>query len=285
MEDLSFPEFQILTVNNSDENSQLTFENQSVDKKYYHIAWLKRGNLSLTINALEPLLLEEHSIMFFYQKPDILFNANNSDFELKIYCFTDDFFCKTSFDIQFLDGFILLKSIEFPLSNPIQVADCAIFDLFRLIEEEYDKTDAYSQGHIIKNYLHNIMLLIDREEKPVSITELTLDAHLDIFLQFKNLLEKYFREEKRVAEYARKIGVREKSLIQITAKITGKFPKEIIRERVLLEARRLLRYSNKSIKEIGFELGFNETTNFIKYFRLYNRYTPMEFRNFVREKE
>ena len=65
---------------------------------------------------------------------------------------------------------------------------------------------------------------------------------------------------------------------QATSKVLGKSPKELIDDRILLEAKRLLVHGNKSIKEIGFELGFEEPTNFIKYFRKHIGKTPMEFR-------
>jgi AraC family transcriptional regulator, transcriptional activator of pobA len=61
--------------------------------------------------------------------------------------------------------------------------------------------------------------------------------------------------------------------------VLGKSPKVIISERVLLEIKRLLVHTNQSIKEIGFDLGFNEPTNFIKYFRQQTGQTPSEFRD------
>ena len=77
---------------------------------------------------------------------------------------------------------------------------------------------------------------------------------------------------------AKKINVSEKRLNQATSKVLDKSPKELIDDRILLESKRLLVHGNKSIKEIGFELGFEEPTNFIKYFRKHIGKTPMEFR-------
>ena len=58
----------------------------------------------------------------------------------------------------------------------------------------------------------------------------------------------------------------------------GKSPKEMIDDRVVLEAKRLLLYSDSSVKEISHELGFDEPTNFIKYFRKHVAQTPNTFR-------
>jgi AraC-like DNA-binding protein len=74
------------------------------------------------------------------------------------------------------------------------------------------------------------------------------------------------------------MSVSEKKLNKATNQVLGKSPKEIIDERVVLEAKRLLVHTSKSIKEVGFELGFDEPTNFIKYFKKHVGRTPIEFK-------
>ena len=86
-----------------------------------------------------------------------------------------------------------------------------------------------------------------------------------------------FRTVRSVRRYAAQLSVSEKRLTQATVKTLGKLPK-VIDERVTLEAKRLLVHTRAAIKEIGFELGFGEPTNFIKYSRWQMRLTPSEFR-------
>jgi len=74
------------------------------------------------------------------------------------------------------------------------------------------------------------------------------------------------------------MNVSEKKLTNATKKIAGRTPKELIDDRVMLEAKRLLTHTNHSIKEIGYELGFEEPTNFIKFFKKHAAKTPIEFR-------
>jgi AraC family transcriptional activator of pobA len=95
---------------------------------------------------------------------------------------------------------------------------------------------------------------------------------------FKDLLERNYRKFKSVNKYASDLGVSSRRLSQATTKILGKSPKELIDERILLESKRLLIHSSSTIKEIAYDLGFDEPTNFIKYFRKHNRSTPVEFR-------
>ena len=78
--------------------------------------------------------------------------------------------------------------------------------------------------------------------------------------------------------YAAQLGVTEKRLAQATAQVLGKLPKQVIAERLTLEAKRLLAHTPASSKEVGFALGFDEPTNFSKYFRRQTGLTPNQFR-------
>ena len=74
------------------------------------------------------------------------------------------------------------------------------------------------------------------------------------------------------------MNVSEKRLTRATTNTLGHTPKTMIVERVMLEAKRLLIHTELSIKEIAYDLGFEEPTNFIKYFRKHTGKTPIEFR-------
>ena len=131
---------------------------------------------------------------------------------------------------------------------------------------------------MLQNLLHNFLIEAHREKRNQGFRELPKGANLDYTLLFNELIDKHFLTIKSVKEYADMIHVSEKKLSNTTSVILGKSPKEIINERVILEAKRLLVHTNQSIKEIAFHLGFGETTNFIKYFKLQTGNTPTEFR-------
>ena len=95
---------------------------------------------------------------------------------------------------------------------------------------------------------------------------------------FKDLLETGYKNQKQVNYYAKEIIITEKRLNQATTKVLGKTPKEIIDYRIMLEAKRILAHTTESVKEIGYDLGFDEPTNFIKYFKKHSKFTPTEFR-------
>ena len=118
----------------------------------------------------------------------------------------------------------------------------------------------------------------ERARKKQGFVELKKDLNLENALTLKRLLEEHFKTVKSVSFYAEKMNVSPKTLNQTTLKIFGKSPKSIIDERVILECKRLLVHSNMSIKEIAFHLGFEEPTNFNKYFKKHLSTTPAHFR-------
>jgi len=67
-------------------------------------------------------------------------------------------------------------------------------------------------------------------------------------------------------------------------KQTGKSPSQLIADRVILEAKRLLVHTTDSVKEIAYLLNFNEATYFYRFFKKYTGQTPEHFRDEIRKK-
>ncbi|WP_053089081.1 helix-turn-helix domain-containing protein [Neisseria bacilliformis] len=74
------------------------------------------------------------------------------------------------------------------------------------------------------------------------------------------------------------LGCTEKSLTAACKQMSGATPKQLIAQRLTLEAKRLLAHSKQSVHQIAFSLGFNEPTNFIKFLKKYTALTPRQFR-------
>ena len=81
-----------------------------------------------------------------------------------------------------------------------------------------------------------------------------------------------------VSFYIDLLNISEKRLNQATSNTFSKTPKEMINDRIIQEAKRYLTFTNKSIKEIGVSLNFEDPSYFIKYFKKITTKTPIEFR-------
>jgi len=99
--------------------------------------------------------------------------------------------------------------------------------------------------------------------------------------RFHALLEKHFTTQKTVAFYAKQLNITPNYLGIVCRRNFGLSALEYIQERVLLEAKRLLHSTRKSIKEIAFELGFPSLTYFSYFFKAKTILTPVEYRRMI----
>lgn len=100
----------------------------------------------------------------------------------------------------------------------------------------------------------------------------------EAWLAFRALLEAEHTRHHDVAWYAARLGWSTRTLARATRAATGRTPKELVDERVLLEARRLLAHSDLSVASVGEAVGFDDASNFGAWFRLRDGQTPAAFR-------
>lgn len=245
--------------------------------QFYHIMWIEKGKGTHHVD-FNPIELEDNCIIFVAHNSVGVFDEQGV-YEGKVIIFTDNFFSKNKQDLQFLHSCILYSNLYNTTKlklNP-KVSQLKVF--LNTMQTEYLRKPDHAQFQILHNMLHIFLLQAEREMKKQGFEELKPSPNLDLLVSFKALLEEGFQKEKSVKHYASKLNISEKQLHKATSTLVEKTPKQIIDERVLLEAKRLLAHSSQSIKEIAYELGYEEPTNFIKYFRKHTLTTPTEFRD------
>lgn len=268
-------EFEILDLNKPmrEKNEMLT---QSHRAQFYQLLWIEKGKGTHLID-FNPIEMEDDTLIFV---PFNSVNRFDKDglYEGKAVLFTDSFFCKNQQDVQFLHASMLFSDLYNVSKMKINPQHSQLHVFLNAMETEYQRQGDKSQYQMLHNMLHIFLLQAEREMRKQGFEELVPSANLDYLMRFKELLEAKFREEKSVNKYANALSISVKQLHKATTTLLEKTPKQIIDERVVLEAKRLLVHSNQSIKEIAYELGYDEPTNFIKYFRKHSNNTPSEFR-------
>ncbi|HKR41064.1 MAG TPA: helix-turn-helix domain-containing protein [Paraburkholderia sp.] len=91
-------------------------------------------------------------------------------------------------------------------------------------------------------------------------------------------MEASFHERPSTLDFARRLGYSESTLSRACMAVAGYSAKALLDRRIALEAKRMLIHSPASTSEIGYRLGFTETTNFVKFFRRMEGVTPRRFR-------
>jgi AraC family transcriptional activator of pobA len=132
---------------------------------------------------------------------------------------------------------------------------------------------------VIRLLLTTLFTMIESERKKMNTVEKNFYSSQNItFKNFLKILEDNFRRAEGVDFYAEKLFMTSRNLNLICQNILHKSVSEIIETRKLIEAKNLLISTNKTISEIGFELGYNEKAYFTTVFKKKSGQTPSEFR-------
>lgn len=145
-----------------------------------------------------------------------------------------------------------------------------------MIKAEYEAA-APLHEQLIRSYLNALLLHMQRiySETGVGIERGNLPPHVGSFMQ---LVKQHFAENNTVEHYASQLHISAKHLIELCKKHTGKTPLQHIKDCRIAEAKRLLYNTQLSVKEVAYQLNFDEPANFSKYFKAETGYTPATYR-------
>jgi len=133
-----------------------------------------------------------------------------------------------------------------------------------------------SNSEIIRTYLHIFLLKCKQYQEEQESRSVQTTAQQ--YQKLQHLLEKNYRDQHLPSFYADELGVSFKRLNEISRQNTGLNVSMIIRDRLLLEAKRLLLHTDHSIKEIGYFLGFDDPAYFNRFFRKNEQMSAGSFR-------
>ena len=198
------------------------------------------------------------------------------------------------------DGWMVLFRPEFLLSSPTAVPDMQLVTRLENLQEHTSLSEPHLQivtkaisqmridgeleasaadiNALLRYQLYALLLRLSISHDPHEAQSGSGPRPLQRFRRFQQLVESKFTEWHQVAAYARELGCSEKSLTRATLQVTGSHAKALIASRISLEAKRLLAHTALSVTSIGESLGFDETTNYIKFFKREAGCTPTEFR-------
>ena len=156
-----------------------------------------------------------------------------------------------------------------------------ILALIKIFIEEFDSGD-YIKTDMLLTLLKQLIIILTRlARQQYFIDVVFFDEKFDLIRQFNFYVEGNFRKEHKVKFYASLMNKSPKTLSNIFALYNYNSPMSIIHDRIITEAKRLLFYTDKSVKEIAFELGFEDAAHFSRFFKNSTDQNPSGFRKKV----
>ena len=131
--------------------------------------------------------------------------------------------------------------------------------------EEFKTSDTI-QTDMLQMLLKRLIIIVTRLAKEQFGDQLP-DNKFDLIRQYNMLVEKKFKEEHEVQFYASELNKSPKTLSNLFARLNHKSPLKIIHDRLIIEAKRLMFYTDKSSKEVAYELGFEDAAHFSHFFK------------------
>ncbi len=121
-------------------------------------------------------------------------------------------------------------------------------------------------NHLLRSVLYQILIEINREYCKSYNLPLSLFKD-NTTLQFLQLITRHIRNYKKVDDYCELLNISRSHLNQLLKKSTGQTASEYIKERLVFEIKQELLYTDKSVKQICFDMNFDEISNFIRFFK------------------
>jgi len=149
--------------------------------------------------------------------------------------------------------------------------------LWDVIENEFLFKDDL-QLEMLRMLVKRFLILLTRAYKEQVKIDGLDRSQVDLIREFNFLVEKHFKAKHKVSEYAAMLHKSPKTLSNFFAKTGARTPLSYIQDRIILEARRKLHHSDASIKEIAYELGFEDLQSFSRFFKREEGIPPLKYR-------
>lgn len=242
---------------------------------FYKIIWAKDNDISIGVDGYMVELKKNH-ILFctplnMIQIEPFLIGVTTLIFDREFYCIRDH-----DHEVS-CNGFLFLGS-SVPTMVTLSEKERKSFDShFLLLEEEFENED-HVQGEMLRVLLKRLLIKSVRLLKKTIVNPTLEQSKLDIIRQYNLFVEEHFREKHKVADYADLLNKSPKTLSNLFSKFNNKTPLQVINDRIILEAKKLLLLSTKSSKEIAYSLGFSEASHFSRFFKNHAGISPIHFK-------
>ena len=194
------------------------------------------------------------------------------------FTFSRDFLADNNIPESFITNINLFRS--FGHSPPLRIDEDTFYRLLRIVQEmETCLPDGLTYRKRALGALLQLFLIYCSNSSTLDNKQLDEEnAGVCLLREFKKLVQDRYQSWHKVRQYADEIHISAKHLSQTVKNITGKSAKEVIQDRLLLEAKRLLLHTAMTVKEVGYAIGFQEPLHFSSFFKKRAGISPTEFR-------
>jgi len=242
---------------------------------FYNLIFYTNGNTKHLID-FKWYPIKKNTLVYLAKKQ---INAFSFTPGVKGFCllFSQDYFEKC---FSHLDQEIIFRLFTPQLFEPtLQIPpNSDLIKYIKLLYKEYYDNIHFNKESIIES-LFTIIFTKAEQLKKTQTSNFIENSKTRTFSQFSQLVEQNYTINRNAEFYAEKLSITYKHLNNICKKLVNKTAKTFIDDFVILEAKRMLVNSEIGSSKLAYYLGFDEPTNFIKFFKKRTKITPKQFIN------
>lgn len=193
--------------------------------------------------------------------------------------FNRDFYCVEIHDREVAcDGILYNNVFEVPFIALNAIQSKEIQTILNEVRSEME-TDDSSSEEMLRILLKLIILKSIRIWKQQhQLSEKGAQADVEFLRRFSKLVEEHYKIRHTVADYADLLFVTPKNLSKKIGLLSKSTPNDIIKDRIILESKRLLAHTKMTVKEIAYSLNYEDDAYFIRFFTKNTGISPLSFR-------
>lgn len=193
--------------------------------------------------------------------------------------FNKDFYCIEIHDQEVAcDGILYNNVFEIPLIALNEMQSKEIQKIIEEIQFEMKHEDTGTE-EMLRTLLKLIILKSTRIWKQQhQLADNSQQSDVQFLRKFSKLVEQHYKTHHTVADYARLLFVTPKNLSKKIGLISKSTPNDIIKDRIMLESKRLLAHTTMTVKEIAYSLNYDDDAYFIRFFTRQAGLSPVSFR-------
>ncbi|NML21409.1 helix-turn-helix domain-containing protein [Pseudoflavitalea sp. G-6-1-2] len=245
--------------------------------KYFTIAWNRGPKQTITIDGNPYEFPQDCILTLLFDQSYQFEDAKN----IVAWQFNREFYCIIDHDSEVSCVGFLFGTTEHLFIKPAESDLHRLQLLLDVFIEEFKTADRI-QHEMLLVLLKRLIILVTKLARSAYIPETKMkDEKFHLVRKFNLLVEANFRTEHAVSFYAKQLFKSPKTLSNLFAIYNDKSPSQVIQERILIEAKRQLTFTDLPVKEIGYDLGFEDMSHFSNFFKKLTRQSPLDFRNTI----
>lgn len=249
---------------------------------YFSLIWVTEGSGKVRADFSEYDFEENSLFAFAPYQPYMI--TTETQIKGVVINFHSGFFCIHKHQEEIATNGVLYNNVYQPPFIKVDDSSAAVFKMVYEQMKTEMQSHALAQHELLVSYLKIFLITASRlkiEQQPLTRDVMKDNKEPYVLQKLKDTIEANFKTKHAPAQYAQLLNITPKALAKIAKTHFNKTLTDLIAERIIIEAKRELYLTNKTVKEIAWKLGYEDEYYFSRFFKVNAEVSPQQYRETV----